>query len=191
MRSGILPADFFKKNRSKLIERLPPRTMAVICSNYKMPRNGDQYYPYRQNSDFYYLTGIEQEESILLIIPDHPEAIFREHLLILQPTPQMEIWEGHKLSREEAGTLSGIEGISWIEEFDGIIADSIKYVENLYFNFPENQAASISIYNNSGQMVMEEKYIDNSINISELNKGVYLLMIRGKNNNYKTKFVVK
>jgi len=103
-----------------------------------MPRNGDQYYPYRQNSDFYYLTGIEQEESLLLIIPDHPEAIFREHLLILQPTPLMEIWEGHKLTRDEAGTLSGIEGISWIEEFDAIVADSIKYVENLYFNFPEN-----------------------------------------------------
>ena len=138
MRSSRLASGFFKKNRYKLAEGLPPKSLAIICSNHRMPRNGDQYFPYRQNSDLYYLTGIEQEETILFMVPDHPDPAHRELLMILKPTPKMEIWEGHKLTTAEASEISGIKKVEWIDDFDEIFSNTIQSIEIIYFNFPEN-----------------------------------------------------
>ncbi len=82
MRYERLPVDFFEKNRKKISDKLKPDSIAILHSNDEMPRNGDQYFPFRQNSDFYYLTGIEQEKSALVLFADCPVEKYREILFI-------------------------------------------------------------------------------------------------------------
>jgi len=102
-----------------------------------MPRNGDQYFPYRQNSDFFYLTGIEQEKSILIVAPEAPMNELKEVLFIIKNNPLLETWEGHKLSMEEASTVSGIKTIKHLEEFNDILHLLISSNEFIYLNVPE------------------------------------------------------
>jgi len=110
-----------------------------------MPRSGDQYFPFRQNSDFFYLTGIEQEESLLLIMPDHPDQESRHYLFIIRPTPQTELWEGHKLNREEASSISGIKVVYWLDEFDRVVSEMTGHIDTLCLNFPENPKFNPSV----------------------------------------------
>ncbi|MCF8378969.1 MAG: aminopeptidase P N-terminal domain-containing protein [Bacteroidales bacterium] len=129
----------FIKNRFKLSRIILKGSCYFVFSNDEMPRNGDQYFPYRQNSDFFYLTGIEQEKSILMVKPDHPEKNLREVLFIIKPTPLMETWIGHKLSIEEARNISGIENIQYIENFENLRSGVIQSSDNVYLNIPEVQ----------------------------------------------------
>lgn len=137
MTSDRLPSSFFKNNRSKLGANISHRSLVFVCSNHQMPRNGDQYFPFRQHSDMYYLTGIVQERCVLLMVPDHPRPEIKEILFILKPTPKMETWEGHKLTPEEAASISGIKQVRYLDEMDGIIADIINSSETIYYNIPE------------------------------------------------------
>jgi len=140
MKSSPLPADLYIKNRSKLRNRLDPGSMVVICSSYRMPRNGDQFYPFRQQSDFYYLTGIGQEGFILFICPDHPREDLREVLLMRRQTERERIWSGPKLTAAEASALSGIRHIREMDELDRIIGQLVPLAGTVYFNLPENSA---------------------------------------------------
>ncbi len=132
-----IPKDLFIKNRFKLKELLLPDSTAVIFANDEMPRNGDQFFRYRQSSDFFYLTGINQEKSILIMNPSHPEPKHREVLLILRPTPELETWNGHKLTREETQEISGIDDIHYLDEYEKIIYEIISRSNDVYLNLPE------------------------------------------------------
>jgi Xaa-Pro aminopeptidase len=128
MRSVPISYELFSLNRSKLISLLPVNAMAVVCSNPSMPRNGDQFYPYRQHSDFFYLTGIPQEGSVLVI------SSVREIIFIRRPNPKTILWSGPLYSREEASRLSGIADIRWTDEVDGYLDGEINKVSALYLN---------------------------------------------------------
>lgn len=137
MRYQPLKSSFFSANRMKLAGKLKPGSIALLFSNLQMPRNGDQYYPYRQHSDFYYLTGIEQEKSILLLAPDAPSGDQKEILFILKSTALLETWEGHKLTPDEATTISGIANIRFVDEVNTVIKTLMPETEFVYFNQPE------------------------------------------------------
>ena len=137
MRYPSIDNKFFIQNRAGLAAKLKPGSIAVLFSNYQMPRNGDQYFPYRQHSDFFYLTGIEQEKSVLLIAPGSVAKELREVLFILRANKTLEIWEGHKLTPEEAQNRSGITTIKHLEDFDSILHSLTGDAENFYFNLPE------------------------------------------------------
>lgn len=137
MKEVHLGRDFHIANRKNLVSRLPSGSTAVINANDQMPRNGDQYYPYRQNSDFFYLTGITQEKSILSINPGHPDKALREILFILKANPSLEKWEGHKLSPEEAEEISGIRNIRWLDDFELVFRDQLLQSERLFLNSNE------------------------------------------------------
>jgi len=137
MRYSEIPAELFIKNRHKLFELLNNNSIAIIHSNDEMPRNGDQTFAFRQHSDFFYLTGIEQEKSILIISKGYKEE-FEQILFILKPDKTLEIWEGHKLTNEEAKTISGVENIKYINEFENILRELIFSSENIYLNRNEN-----------------------------------------------------
>ncbi|MBN1598179.1 MAG: aminopeptidase P N-terminal domain-containing protein [Bacteroidales bacterium] len=137
MRSPSIDSDFFHLNRKRLAEKLNSGSIAFIYANYQMPRNGDQYYPYRQNSDFFYLTGIEQEKSVLMLAPDAKKNELKEILFILSSNKAMETWEGHKLNPEEASNISGIKNIKYISDFDLVTHPQIIESEYIYFNVPE------------------------------------------------------
>jgi Xaa-Pro aminopeptidase len=110
------------------------QSAAIFFANDQSPRNGDQYHPYRQSSDFFYLTGIEQEKSILMLAPQSPNKNLREALFILKSNPTLEIWEGHKYTIEEARKTSGIENIYLLDDFDALLKEVMSYVEHVYLN---------------------------------------------------------
>jgi len=127
----------FTRNREKLIQKLNPGSVALIFGAYQMPRNGDQYFQYRQNSDFFYLTGIEQEHSILMLCNNSGKEELKEVLFLLKPNTKMEIWEGHKLTREKARNISAIKNIKYIEEFEMELHALLNRCNHIYFNIAE------------------------------------------------------
>jgi len=137
MSSDDLPKGLFIKNRIKIAEKLTGNSLAILNSNDQMPRNGDQFFSFRQNSDLYYLTGIEQEKTLLLVYPGHKSEKYREVLFILKADKNTEIWEGHKLTKDEAKEISGIQTVFWLTELDFYLKDLIINVEKVYLNTNE------------------------------------------------------
>jgi Xaa-Pro aminopeptidase len=138
MRYSKIETRLFKKNRAKLISKLNKNSIAIIHSNDQMPRSGDQYFPYRQNSNLFYLAGIIQEKTSLILYPDHNNTDLREILFIRKSNTKLEIWEGEKLTMEEAKEISGIKAIKWLDEFDSVLSDIMTKADNVYIALPEN-----------------------------------------------------
>ena len=129
--------NLFAKNREKLFAKLPENSLAIINSNDEMPRNGDQLFKFRQNSDLFYLTGINQPKTILLISPDNPNENFREILFTTQPTELFSTWYGHQADKNELISISGIKNIMWLEDFEITLKDLMINAENVFLSSNE------------------------------------------------------
>ena len=129
--------NLFAKNREKLFAKLPENSLAIINSNDEMPRNGDQLFKFRQNSDLFYLTGINQPKTILLISPDNPNENFREILFTTQPTELFSTWYGHQADKNELTSISGIKNIMWLEDFEITLKDLLINAENVFLSSNE------------------------------------------------------
>jgi Xaa-Pro aminopeptidase len=134
MKKIRLSSEFHTVNREKFKQELPPGSMAIFHSNDVLYRNGDQPYKYRQQSDFFYLTGIDQEKSVLLLFPDCPNPDQREVLFIVEPSEALQTWEGHKYSRKEATEISGIAKVRWTGSFDALLAEAMSFAEHVFLN---------------------------------------------------------
>ena len=121
MRIQPAPPALFVRNRNRLRALLPPGSLVVVHSNDVMPTNADGSMGFQQNSDFFYLSGINQEESVLVLFPDAVRDEHREILFIRETTPQIALWEGDRLTKEKAAGLSGIAEVRWTTEFDGLL----------------------------------------------------------------------
>jgi Xaa-Pro aminopeptidase len=132
MRLSSIPTALFQRNRAKLIELMEPGSVALVGSSSRKIRNADQYYPYRQHSDFYYLTGINQHESILILSTDLHQGSVREILFIRKPTPKSLLWSGPGLTLKEARALSGIEEVQWLEGLDATLGKLFPHGAVLY-----------------------------------------------------------
>ena len=121
MRYTPFSAELFKKNRAKLYAQLPPKSIVVVSSNDIMPTNADGTMGFRQNSDLFYLSGLDQEETFLILYPDAPEAQWREIAFVRETSELIEIWEGHKYTKEEATHTSGIKNIQWSSNFESLL----------------------------------------------------------------------
>jgi Xaa-Pro aminopeptidase len=130
--------ELFKLNRSRFTKELKPNSLAIFNSNDEMPRNGDQDFPFRQNSDFFYLTGIDQAKSVLFIFPDCPLEKYREALFLEETNEHIAIWYGKKYSKEEATTVSGIKNVFWLDTLDSAIKEVMAACEYVYLNANEN-----------------------------------------------------
>jgi Xaa-Pro aminopeptidase len=137
MRYPTIDPSLFILNRKRLAEKLLPQSLAIFNSNDEYTRNGDQSYHYRQHSDLFYLSGVGQEKTILVLAPDHPEPKNREILFIIESSEQIEIWNGHKFTKEEAKKISGIENVQWISGFDLLLRDLMNWSDNVYLNIFE------------------------------------------------------
>lgn len=112
-----IPSNLFIKNRAKLAAQLPPKSVAVFTANEPMPRNGDQFFPFRQQSDFFYLTGINEENAFLLIAPDYPDESLRE-VLFIEPYDEVKAtWQGEMLDAKQATELSGVKTVKGSDSF--------------------------------------------------------------------------
>ena len=138
MKYAPLDAAIFCGNRKKFMERMEKQSIALFNSNDELPLNGDALYKFKQNSDLYWLTGIEQEDSMLLLFPDHPDPKMREVLVLVRPNELKEKWDGKRLRKHEATAISGIETIVWLDTLDGILQPMIHLAETIYLNTNEN-----------------------------------------------------
>ena len=137
--------NLFTYNRKNFVSRTKPKSLAIFYSNDEFPRSGDQSFIFKQNPDFFYLTGIDQEQSILLLFPDCPNSAYREVLFLRQTNERIAVWEGHKYTKEEARQASGIESVYWLSEYDNILHSIINYADNIYINTNENDRAVFSV----------------------------------------------
>ncbi len=138
MRYDPIDNSLFIENRKKFAARMKPNSIAIFNSNDEFPRNGDQFFPFRQNSDMFYLTGIDQSQAILVLYPDSNREEYKEILFVEETNEEMAIWYGKKYSKEEATKVSGIKNVQWLQEFDKIMVDLMANCENVYLNLNEN-----------------------------------------------------
>ena len=135
----------FINNRKNFVSRIKLSSIAIFNSNDEFPRSGDQSFVFKQNADFFYLTGIDQEQSILILFPDCPNSQYKEVLFLRQTNEHIAVWEGHKYTKEEARKASGIENVYWLSEFDSILHSIINYADNIYINTNENDRFGFSV----------------------------------------------
>ncbi len=145
MKYQPLSADLYIRNREKLAQKLAKDSVAIFNSNDIMPTNADGTMRFRQNNDLFYLCGIDQEETILLIAPDCPNPAWREVLFLRETNEHIAVWEGHKYTKEEAEAASGIKNIHWLSDFDQIFNSVMALSERVYLNTNEHLRAGVVV----------------------------------------------
>ncbi len=143
IRYSQIDRNLFIDNRKRLANKLLKNSVAIIHSNDIYPKNGDGTFNFYQNSDLFWLSGIDQENSIVVIAPDAYKEEFREILFVVETNEEIAVWEGHKYTKEEARATSGIETVFWTHEFDRVMQELVIRNENLYFNLNENIRANV------------------------------------------------
>ncbi len=141
MRYSPAENKLFEGNRKKFTKQLKPNAISIFNSNDVMPTSADGTVPFIQQTDLFYLSGIDQEESILLIFPDAKEKKNREILFIKETNKEISIWEGHKYTKEEARELSGIQTVLWLTHFNDVFRSLVIQSEVIYLNSNEHLRA--------------------------------------------------
>jgi Xaa-Pro aminopeptidase len=155
MKAMPLPPALFKLNRERLVKKLLPRSVAVFNANDIMPTNADGSLGHLQNADLFYLTGVHQEETILLLAPDAFDLNHREILFVRQPNEQLAIWEGRKLTKEQATAVSGMKNVKWLSEFPTVFRTLACELENIYLNSNEHQRADVTVETRDTRFIRE------------------------------------
>lgn len=143
MKYDLLPNALFIDNRNRFSAQLKSNAIALFHSNDEHPWNGDATHHFKQNSDLFWLSGIDQEDTWLLLYPHCPIPELREALFIKRTNETMIIWNGHKLTLQQAREVSGIQSIFWYDEFETKAHPLINYASYLYLNLNENDRATI------------------------------------------------
>ncbi len=138
MRYKPLNQDFYIRNRQNLIQEIEKDAVVIVTSNDEYPRCGDTTHPFRQNSDLLYLCGIDQEETCLALAPWHPNKDYREVLFIKNPSPEMITWFGHRLSKEQASAISGIQTVVFVEDMESVLNNILFHSQHVYLHLPES-----------------------------------------------------
>lgn len=133
-----LNSELFTENRKRFVNELLPDAIAIFNSNDEVGSNGDALYPFVQSSDLIWLTGIEQEDTMLVLYPDNPDKANREVLVLVRPNAMKEKWDGHRLRAEEATAISGIQNVVWLDELPALLQKWMNGATNVYLNTNEN-----------------------------------------------------
>ncbi len=145
MRYVQLPASVFQSNRERLAALLPEKSLAVLNANDIMPTNADGMMGFRQNSDLFYLSGVDQEETILVLFPAARDPQRRAVLFVRETNDLLAIWEGAKLTKEEARKVSGVESVFWLGDFSRIFREMMHEAETVYVNLNEHLRAVVTV----------------------------------------------
>src|SRR5277367_2540079 len=113
--------ELFTVNRARFAAALEPGSIAIFVSNDEMPSNADAHYSFRQNSDLFWLSGIWQEDSMIILFPDHPDPRYREVLVLVRPNEVKEKWDGRRLRAEEGRQISGISTVIWEDAIGSLL----------------------------------------------------------------------
>jgi Xaa-Pro aminopeptidase len=155
MRHAPIPSSLFVENRARLRELLQPKSLVALNNNDVLPTNADGTLILHPNADLFYLCGIEQEESILLLFPDATDPRHREILFVRENSPLVETWEGKRLSKDEAKAASGIGRVEWLTEFPVIFRTLMCEAENVYLNANEHPRAVVTVETRETRFVHE------------------------------------
>jgi Xaa-Pro aminopeptidase len=139
------PAELFIENRRRLAAALPPGALVILHANDIMPTNADGTLGFAQNSDLYYLSGIDQEETVLILFPDAPDPKQREILCVRETSELIAVWEGDKLTQTQARERSGIQKIVWTSEFEILFRQLMCQASVVFLNGNEHPRASIAV----------------------------------------------
>ena len=152
-----LPIDpkLFVENRERLAKRLLPHSLAVVNANDILPMNADAVLPMVPQTDMFYLTGIEQEETLLLLCPNSFDEKLREVLFIRESSELLTIWEGHKLTKPEAQKISGIKNVKLLSEFRQVFHRLMCEMEHVYLNSNEHQRSTLDVESRDGRFVRD------------------------------------
>ena len=145
MRHKPIKNKLFVQNRKRLADLIAPGALAVLNANDVLPTNADGTLPMQPNADLFFLSGIEQEESVLLLFPDAVDEKHREILFVRQPNEHLQIWEGYKHSKEDARKISGIKNVQWLSEFSGMFRVLMCEAESAYLNTNEHKRATVKV----------------------------------------------
>ncbi len=155
MRHEPIPATLFAKNREALREKMLSASLAILNANDIPPTNADGSTIPVPNADLFYLSGIEQEESILVLAPDALDPKMREIMFLREPNEHLKVWEGHKHPKEEARSISGIREIKWLTEFPAILHKLMCEMEHVYVNTNEHSRAAIQVETREARFVAD------------------------------------
>lgn len=137
MRYDPIDSSLFIENRKRFASQMKPNSVAIFHSNDIMPTSADGTMPFKQHSDIFHLTGVDQEESVLFLFPDAKEDSMKEVLFVRETNEHIAVWEGHKLTKEEATQVSGIETVMWVQSFESVLRTQVFEAEHIYL--PTNE----------------------------------------------------
>ena len=138
MKYTALDSQIFIQNRKRFVSKMQKNSIAIFVSNDEYPLNGDALHDFKQNTELYWLSGIEQEGSMVILFPDNPDPKYREVLVLVRPQELKEIWDGKRLRANEATTISGIKTIVWVDVIDASLQQWVHLADAIYLDSNEN-----------------------------------------------------
>ncbi|MEO7984785.1 MAG: aminopeptidase P family protein [Bacteroidota bacterium] len=138
MKYSPLNKEIFIENRKRFVGQMQKNSLAIFVSNDEVASNGDAIYSFKQNSDLFWLSGVIQEDSMVILFPDNPDPKYREVLVLVRPNELKEKWDGKRLRVNEARETSGINTIVWVDSLDGLLQPWIHLADNIYLDSNEN-----------------------------------------------------
>ena len=152
-----LNAGIFVQNRERFVSRMQKNAIAIFTSNDEVPSNGDAIYRFKQNSDLFWLSGITQEDSMVILFPDNPDPKYREVLVLVRPNELKEKWDGKRLRVKEAQDISGIKTIVWLDSLDGLLQPWIHLADAIYLDSNENDRKASLVRSRDYRFIDEMK----------------------------------
>ncbi len=152
-----LNPQIFIDNRKRFVKAMRPDSIAIFVSNDEWPSNGDALHAFKQNTDLYWLTGVEQEDSMVILFPDCPDPKYREVLVLVRPNELKEKWDGKRLRSNEATAISGIKTIVWLDSLDALLQTWVHLVDHIYLDSNENDRKASLIQTREYRFIAEMK----------------------------------
>ncbi len=177
MKYDQIPDTLFVKNRKKFMARMLPKSLAVFNSNDIYPISADSTMPFQQHRDIFYLSGADQEETILVLFPDALDKKHREVLFVRETNAHIAVWEGAKLTKEKATEVSGIGTIYWLSDFDKVFFDLMTEANTIYLNTNEHYRQAVETQTREDRFIQECKRKFPAHNVAKSNS--ILQHIRG------------
>jgi Xaa-Pro aminopeptidase len=160
MKYHQIDSALFIKNREKFTAHMKPKSVAIFNSNDIYPISADSTMPFQQHRDIFYLSGVDQEESILLLCPDAPYEHQREMLFLRETNEHIAVWHGEKLTKERAHEISGIKTVHWLQDFEKVLFEMMTYTDTMYINTNEHYRSAVETQTREDRFIKwwKEKY---------------------------------
>jgi Xaa-Pro aminopeptidase len=157
MKYDRIKKDLFIANRANFLNKMDKNALAVFNSNDIFPISADSTMPYQQHRDIFHLSGVDQEESILVISPNSKNEAHREVLFLKETNEHIAVWEGEKLTKEVAFEVSGIKTVYWLDQFDTILKQMMTEVDSIYLNTNEHLRADTTVQTREDRFIIKGK----------------------------------